>query len=249
VLRVARETGWDAVELRRIDFQRAADAGQSEQAVLALVRASGLPVACVGAANGWMFSQGDERRERLRAVEEACRRAAALGCATVMSSVDFATGDVRQAAEGLREVGHIAAAHGVRFALEYQSQAPQFSTLASAREVLGLADHPSCGLLLDTYHLERCGDGLAGFESATLEELAYVQYSDVPASGLEPGKTHDRLCPGQGVVPFREIFKALADKGYSGYLSYEALNPSIQAQPPEQAAREAIVASRSFLPG
>ena len=29
VLRVVRETGWDAIELRRLDFLRAAEAGAS----------------------------------------------------------------------------------------------------------------------------------------------------------------------------------------------------------------------------
>ena len=247
-LGVARATGWDAIELRRVDFQRAAEAGQSEAEVYDLVRASGLAVACVGSGNAWMFTQGEERRQQLAVVEEACRRAAALDCSTVMSSVDQGTGDLHQAAEGLREVGRIAAAHGVRFALEIQSLAKQFATVASGRELLHLADHPGCGLLLDTYHLQRTGDGLAGFAAVPLEELAYVQYSDLPAGEREPGNTRDRLCPGQGVVPFREIFKLLADKGYAGYPSYEALNPAIQAQPAELTAREGLQASRSFLP-
>ena len=47
-LAVIKETGWDGVELRRLDFERAAHAGQSADQVLAVVRASGLPVACVG---------------------------------------------------------------------------------------------------------------------------------------------------------------------------------------------------------
>ena len=48
VLGVIKKTGWDAVELRRLDFERAVQAGQSAEQVLDLVRASGLPVACVG---------------------------------------------------------------------------------------------------------------------------------------------------------------------------------------------------------
>src|SRR6266404_4134484 len=43
-LAVIKKTGWDAVELRRLDFERAAQAGQSAEQVLTLVRASGLPV-------------------------------------------------------------------------------------------------------------------------------------------------------------------------------------------------------------
>jgi sugar phosphate isomerase/epimerase len=52
-LRIARATGWDAVELRRKDFERAFAAGQSTEDVLDLVRASGMPVAAVGVEAGW----------------------------------------------------------------------------------------------------------------------------------------------------------------------------------------------------
>src|SRR5690348_13512696 len=41
VLRIATATGWEAVELRRIDFVRAGKQGQSQADVVALVRDSG----------------------------------------------------------------------------------------------------------------------------------------------------------------------------------------------------------------
>ncbi|HZN20172.1 MAG TPA: hypothetical protein VFB84_18575, partial [Micromonosporaceae bacterium] len=49
VLRIARETGWDALEIRVLEFERAAEAGQSEDKVIDLIRACGLPVAAMGA--------------------------------------------------------------------------------------------------------------------------------------------------------------------------------------------------------
>lgn len=53
-LAVIKQAGWDAVELRRLDWERAAEAGQSAEQVLSLVRASGLAVACVGVELGWV---------------------------------------------------------------------------------------------------------------------------------------------------------------------------------------------------
>ena len=44
-LRIAKATGWDGVELRRLDFRRAEESGRPADSVLDLVRASGLPVA------------------------------------------------------------------------------------------------------------------------------------------------------------------------------------------------------------
>lgn len=248
VLRITRETGWNAIELRRVDFERAARAGQSAEQVLELVRASGLPVAAVGAVFGWMFAQGDQREEKFRALDESCGWAAALGCPIVMSPVDFTAGSVRQAAERLRRVGDVAAQHGVRFALELQSPAAQFRTLANVREVVALADHPSCGLLLDTYHIQRTTGGLRDYEDVAPDEITYVQFSDVPDAPPPQGTAVDRLPPGRGTVPFRDVFRLLAAKGYDGYLSYEAPNPSAWQRPPEEVAREAAEATRALLP-
>jgi 2-keto-myo-inositol isomerase len=248
LLHIVGRVGWKAVELRRLDFTRAAEAGRSAESVLELVRASGLPVACVGVELGWMWAKGPERARLLQVFAEQCARAAALGCRTVMSPVDRGRGDVADAAVSVREVGDIAAGHGLRVALEANSQAEQLNTLGRLREVVARAGHPACGLLVDTYHLYRCGEGLPGLNDLRAEDIVYVQYSDVPASGLEPGKVLDRLPPGRGVVPFKDIFKFLAGRGYTGYISYEAPNTAAWARDPGEVAREALAATRAFLP-
>jgi sugar phosphate isomerase/epimerase len=247
-LRVARAAGWSAVELRRIDFQRAAEGGQPAEAVLELVRASGLRVACVGGQLGWMFSDGAERRRLLDAVAESCRWARALGAPVVMSPADLGTGDLGHAAAGVRELGDRAAEAGVRLALEPPSQAAQLNTVDRLRELLGRAGHPACGLLLDAYHLHRGGGGLRAVEDLEPADIAYVQFSDVPASGLVPGQTLDRLPPGRGIVPFREFFRLIDAKGYTGHCSYEAPNPAAWARDPEAVAREARDATLAVLP-
>ena len=186
-LRAAREAGWNAVELRRLDFNRAQEAGKSADDVIALVRASGLPVACVGVELGWMWADGPERKRLLEVFAEQCARAAVLGCTTVMSPVDRGEGSVAQAAASLREVGDLAAAARVRLAVEFNSQAAQINDLARMREVMERAAHPACGLLLDTYHLHRSGATVRDLEDVAPSEIAYVQYSDVPA-GAKPGE-------------------------------------------------------------
>ena len=104
--------------------------------------------------------------------------------------------------------------------------------------------HSACGLLLDTYHLQRSGRGGRGFAEVAPEEIAYVQFSDVPREGLQPGQTADRLPPGQGAVDFPAVFDLLAEKGYDGPLSYEAPNPAAWARDPKDVAREALEATR-----
>jgi 2-keto-myo-inositol isomerase len=249
VLRIAGATGWDAVELRRVDFMRAFEAGQSAAQVLDLVKASGLPVACVGVELGWMFAEGAERKRLLQAFAESCQWAAALQCGTVMSPVDPGRGDVQRAIASIREVGDIAKDHRVLLGLEFNSVAEQFNNLERLREVLARAAHPRCGLLVDTYHHQRSGGDARALEDLAPGEIAYFQYSDVPRNGLQPGKTIPRLPPGQGTVPFPEIFRILSAKRYDGYLSYEAPNPAAWARNPEEVSREALKATRLLLQG
>jgi len=248
-LTITRAAGWDGVELRRLDFRRAEESGKPADSVLDLVRASGLPVACVGVEFGWMWADGAERARLLAVFEEQCRRAAALGCATVMSPVDKERGDAARAAASIREVGEIASAHGVRLALEFNSQCAQLNTLERAREVLARAGHARCGLLLDSYHLGRSGATLKAVDDVTPDEIVYVQYSDPPRTGLEPGKVLDRLPPGRGSFPFREFFALVAAKGYAGFASYEAPNEAAWKRDPAEVAREAIEATKAVLPG
>jgi 4-hydroxyphenylpyruvate dioxygenase len=248
VLRIAKATGWEAVELRRIDFARAVTQGQSQADVVELVRQSGLPVSAVGAELGWMFASGDEHRRLFTVFEESCRAAAALDAPLVMSPVDMGSGPRQQAVERIREVGELAAAHGRRLTLEFQSQAAQFNSLQVVRDLLADAAHPAVGLLLDTYHLERSGLHGAAFADVPLAEIFYVQFSDVPASGRVPGQTQDRLPPGEGVVPFAEIFALLDAMGYAGDASYEAPNPGAWSRSPDAVAREALTATRAVLP-
>jgi len=248
VLRVTKAAGWDGIELRRIDFARAADKGQTAAQVLSLVKASGLRVACVGVEMGWIFADGAERRRLLEAFTESCRWAGELGCTTVMSASDRGHGDLARAATSVREAADIAKEHRVRLAIEFNSQAEQLNNLDVMRGIVSKAAHPSCGLLLDTYHLQRSGASLAAVEAVPLAEIAYVQYSDVPKSGLQPGKALDRLPPGRGAVPFKEIFGLIDRKGYRGFMSYEAPNPAAWARPADEVAREALEATRAQLP-
>ena len=81
------------------------------------------------------------------------------------------------------------------------------------------------------------------------EQIFTFQYSDVPAGPQSSERRPtDRLPPGKGTVRWREVFQLLAEKGYAGYLSYEAPNPAQWARPPQDVAREALDATRALLP-
>jgi 2-keto-myo-inositol isomerase len=247
-LRAAREGGWDAVELRRIDFMRCFEKGMTNDEVVALVRESGLRVAVIGTEYGLIFAKGDESRRLFAVLEETCRNATALGCGMIMIAPGPNSGTIREAATNYRHAGEVVQSHGLRIALEFNSAHDVINRLAVAREVIALAGHPSAGLLLDAYHLERSGDGGRGFEDVAPEEIFTFQFSDVPHGPPSADRRPtDRLIPGQGRVRWHEVFQLLKEKNYSGWLSYEAPNPELWARPPAEVAREAAAATRRLL--
>ena len=247
-LRVARDTGWNAVELRRSSFTKCYDAGMSNAQVLALIRASGVKVAVIGTEYGLYFAKGEERKRLLEVLEETCANAAALGCDMVMCAEGPRKGTLREVADNLRAGGDVCKRHNVRLAFEFSSTAAIMNSLAVAREVQALINHPSVGLLLDAYHLERSGSGGRSFADVPAHEIFAFQFSDVPPTPLVPGgPPNDRLAPGKGVVRWREVFQLLDEKGFQGYLSYEAPNPANASHPPEKVAREGVDATRALL--
>src|ERR1700744_3168296 len=85
-LDAARVGGFDAVELRRIDFTRCFDAGMNNAQVLDLIRASGIPVGVLGVEYGWLFATGDESARLFEVFRETCEKAGALDCKMLMSA-------------------------------------------------------------------------------------------------------------------------------------------------------------------
>jgi sugar phosphate isomerase/epimerase len=247
-LRAARDGGWNAVELRRIDFVRCFAKGMTNDEVLGLVRGSGVKVAVTGTEYGLIFAQGEESRRLFGVLEETCRNARALGCDMIMIAPGQNSGTIKQAAANFRAAGEVVGKHGCRISLEFNSAHDVINGLDVGREVVSLANHPACGLLLDAYHMERSGSGGRSFEDMSREEIFAFQFSDVPPGPPSAGgRPTDRLMPGQGRVRWKEVFGLLAEKDYDGYLSYEAPNPVFWARPPLEVAREAAEATRKLL--
>jgi 2-keto-myo-inositol isomerase len=176
-LRIARDTGWNAVEIRRSDVKQCYQSGMSRDGVIRLIRESGITVAVAGTEYGLLFAQGDEYKRLLAALDETCVIAKAVGCSMIMTATGQASGSLDTAVTNMRAAGDVVAAHGLRIAYEYSSAHQTMNRLEIARELHARVAHPAFGLLLDTYHLERSGAGGRGFAGVPGEHIFAVQYA------------------------------------------------------------------------
>ena len=76
-LDAARRAGFDAVELRRIDFKRCYEQGLSNDDVLDIVRRAGIEICTLGSEYGWLFASGAESDRIFDVFVETCRTAKA----------------------------------------------------------------------------------------------------------------------------------------------------------------------------
>jgi 2-dehydrotetronate isomerase len=82
---------------------------------------------------------------------------------------------------------------------------------ALAREVLAAVDAPNVALQYDSYHAQVIhGDAVA----------VYNEYQDI-IRHVQIGDTPERGSPGSGDVDFKNLFRALSDSGYTGWISGE----------------------------
>jgi 2-keto-myo-inositol isomerase len=248
-LDAAREAGFDAVELRRTDFKRCYDAGMSNDAVLDLIRAARIPVGVLGVEYGWLFATGEESERLFKVFRQSCENAVALGCDTLMSAPGPTRGPIPQAIEYLKRAGDIAGAFGLKLAIEFNSQHDVLNSLSVLTRLIEGARHPNCGFLIDAYHFTRSGEGGRGFASVPAERIFCFQYSDVPPAPVSEGvkRPTDRLAPGKGIVDWNGMLGLLAEKNYTGYLSYEAPNPELWARSPYEVAREGVDLTHKLL--
>ena len=248
-LRVARETGYNAVELRHVDFMRGRKAGMSEAAMVKLVRDANIKVAVIGTESGVLFETDGELKRLLDALRYVSEKAVALGCDVIMVSPgQNAPGGIDLAKQNLKTCAQITAEYGLKLALEFNSRHPVIRTLEDGMALVNAVNMKNCGLLLDTYYLHCSGGNGASFRNVPVEQIITFQFSDAPPG--PPSSTRmpvDRLPPGLGAAPFVEIFKTLMAMNYQGYLSYEAPNPAQWNRAAEVVAREGLERVRALL--
>jgi D-psicose/D-tagatose/L-ribulose 3-epimerase len=121
-------------------------------------------------------------------------------------------------AEGVHALAEYAAARGVKIVLEPMShfRTHLINTAAQMMRLIDLADHANLYALFDTYH-------------AITEERDYAAAIRTLAPRLWCVHTceNDRGVPGGGLIPWDAVFDSLHEIGYTGPLTMEAYNSSI----------------------
>lgn len=89
------------------------------------------------------------------------------------------------------------------------------NNVSGAARIVGAANRPGGGVLVDALHFARCDSTLADIQALPREWLHYAQMCDGPArgpttrAGLIAAARGDRLLPGEGELDLAALFRSL----------------------------------------
>lgn len=93
--------------------------------------------------------------------------------------------------------------------------------------------HPKACILPDVYHLYRGGSGFDGITLLGRESIHVFHFNDYPADPpREKATDADRVYPGDGVAPLKQLLRNLASGGFHVTLSLELFNRKLWSQDP-----------------
>ena len=91
--------------------------------------------------------------------------------------------------------------------------------------------HPKACVLPDIYHLYKGGSGFDGLKMLQGKTIGIFHVNDYPKDKDRTViKDADRVYPGDGVAPLKDVFRTLRDIGYRGQISLELFNPEYYKQ-------------------
>ncbi|MCY4134668.1 MAG: TIM barrel protein [bacterium] len=182
--------------------------------------------------------------------KEAVAAAAALGARsiTVLEHSDWQPGEhLDQAAATLAEIADQAAGHGILALIEPFAWSPLDDHRVAA-EIVGRADRPNAGLLMDMWHLWRGperGQLDTSIDPAMIKAIQVGDTGPDPVSQPPPEEIayeciHHRLMPGEGHGNIADLLADLVGRGVDAPLAIEVFSDELNALDPEAVAHKSM---------
>ena len=164
---------------------------------------------------------------------------AVLVCSNVAAD---AIGDEAVLVDDLGQLAERAARRGLKVGFEALAWGRHVRTWHQAWKIVRGVDHPSLGLILDSFHTLALGDDMTGFDEVPADKITFVQIADAPMMAMDvlEWSRHYRCFPGQGAFDLAKFLAPIVTSGYSGPISLEIFNDGFRAAPPRPTAADGM---------
>lgn len=227
---VAADAGYDGIEPWVKEIDEWVEGGGSLSDIKDKAADRNLQIVNLIAFFEWSVPEEDEHK---KGIEEALRcfeMADALDC-TYVAAPPFGIRErdvpLFPVAQRYAELVDAVADFNAKPVLEFWGVAQTLGTLGETLLVASECGRPDVVILTDVFHMYKGSGHFHGLEHIGPGRLGLMHVNDVPHSpGRDDATDADRVYPGDGLAPWKEIVASLNVIGYDGMLSLELFNPS-----------------------
>jgi sugar phosphate isomerase/epimerase len=224
---IAADAGYDGIEVWVSDVQTAIADGATPASLKSFIEDHGIRVENAIGFAPWMT--GGEAG--FRQMEEEMQMLAGLGCRRIAAPPAGVPGDrpldLFMAGERYARLLDLGRKTGVMPQLEFWGSSPVLWHLGQVLMIAAVANDPGARILPDVYHLFRGGSGFDALKMVNGTLIDVFHMNDYPGSKPREELTDaDRVFPGDGVAPLKQILSDLRNMGGDKVLSLELFNRS-----------------------
>ena len=253
VVNAASKAGFHAIEPWITELDRYTSNGGTLKDLGKRIADAGLTVENAIAFNSFLDDDDTRRAASMEKLKTDMDKVAQIGGKriavppgnnrTAAVSLDNATRYYREALEMGEKMA-------VQPLLELWGTHPVLGPLSHGIYVTVAAGRADASLLLDVFHLYKSGTPFTALKQINGASLHVMHLNDYPQAA-DPSTLNDsnRIYPGDGVAPLRQIFRDLRDNGFRGYFSLELFNKEYWAKSADENLRTAMEKIRAAVRG
>jgi 2-keto-myo-inositol isomerase len=249
---LASRAGYQAIEPWINELERHVREGGSLRDLGRRIQDSGLRVESAIGFPEWIVDDEAQRRRGLENARRAMDMVLQLGgkrlAAPPAGATQQADLSLERAAERYRALLEIGDQIGIVPMLEVWGFSRCLNRLGDCTRVAIESGHPQACVLADVYHLHKGGSGFAGVRLLSASAMPVFHMNDYPATPpRETIRDADRIYPGDGVAPLRDLLRDLRRLGFRGILSLELFNPDYWRQDANLVVRTGLDKMRAVV--
>jgi len=226
---ITSKAGYDGIEIWIRDLQKYLDEGGNQRDLKKHIGDLGLKVEnAIGFAE-WIVDDDAKRKAGIEQLRKEMDLLAQIGCKRIAAppagKYNEPITDWFEVAERYQKILEIGDSTGVTPQLEFWGASTSLFHISQAMFIATAANHPKACILPDVYHMFRGGSGynsLKQISGSAIEIFHFNDFvSDIPREKQTDG---DRVYPGDGAAPYKQIITDLYNTGGKKVLSLELFN-------------------------
>jgi sugar phosphate isomerase/epimerase len=201
----------------------------------------------------WIVDDDAERKQGIEQLKKEMDILAQIGCKRIAAPPTGATTnpglDLKKAAERYRVILELGDQTGVVPQLELWGFSKNLSRASEVMYVAMESGHPSARVLLDIYHLYKGGSPVETLLLIGKPSMELIHINDYPSINRETITDADRVHPGDGIAPIKQILNNIKRSDKPLILSEEVFNKTYYAQDPLEVAKTAFAKIKKVIEG